>query len=241
MFCSRRIKGLLSVLVFASALPWPSAASGPAEIRLPAPGTSGWKELPLPGGKKMTRYRAVRDGVATVLRAEANCSASAIYYPFDSSRWARMPRLSWRWRIAAALPPHSEREKSGDDFAARVYVMFAFDPKRASWWERLRHQAGKALAGGMLPGSAINYVWTTGEGRGQVWKNPYAAESRMVSLGKGPLGGWRREEVDVLADYRRLFGHNPTRLLGVAVMTDADDTCGHALAYYADVVFRARP
>ena len=40
---------------------------------------------------------------------------------------------------------------------------------------------------------------------------------------------------DVEADYRAAFGEAPPPISGVALMTDADNTGGSALAYYGDI------
>ena len=61
----------------------------------------------------------------------------------------------------------------------------------------------------------------------------------MVSLGAGPLGVWRSEEVDVLADYRAHFGGPVPPVVAVAVMSDSDNSCQAAEAYFARFRFGA--
>lgn len=46
-------------------------------------------------------------------------------------------------------------------------------------------------------------------------------------------------ERDLYADYQRLFGGEPPRIVGVAVITDTDNTGESAVAYYGDIVLRA--
>ena len=57
-----------------------------------------------------------------------------------------------------------------------------------------------ALYGREMPGSALNYVWSSREARGARWDNPFSADSKMISVGAGQLGEWITEEVDVWAD-----------------------------------------
>ena len=113
-------------------------------------------------------------------------------------------------------------------------MAFAFAPERASLWERARRRLGTVLYGEDLPGSALNYVWTRGEPAGATWRNPFVSSSAMLSLGEGALEAWRVEEVDLLADYARLFGAEAPAPLFLALMTDTDGTCGEARASYAD-------
>ena len=58
----------------------------------------------------------------------------------------------------------------------------------------------------------------------------------MIALRSGPVAepGWRREEVDLVAEHRRAFGRPPTGALALALMTDADGTCTRASAEFAD-------
>ncbi|MBE2889621.1 DUF3047 domain-containing protein, partial [Geobacter anodireducens] len=49
-------------------------------------------------------------------------------------------------------------------------------------------------------------------------------------------GKWLSEERNVYEDYVRLFGEEPPRAEGVALMTDSDNTGGEATAWYGDIV-----
>ena len=226
-------RATLATLVLAA-----TAGTSIGDVMLPAPGRGEWRPLTFRKVPRATAYEPVTaDGVAAI-RAASDCSASALYLPVEGIvDLADTPRLSWRWRITRGLSMADERVKAGDDFAARVYLMFEFDWDRASLAARLRHGVGERLYGEKIPGGAINYVWTHGEPAGSHWDNPFARESKMLSLGQGPLEEWRTEDVDVAADYRRLFGNPPPKLLGLALMTDSDNSCQRAEAYYADFRF----
>ncbi len=202
---------------------------------LPAPGSEAWRPLEFRSIERHTRYRTSREDGAAALVASSECSASALLLPLADVDLAMTPRLRWRWKVVRPIESGAnERAKQGDDFAARVYVSFAFVPERASLLEAARHRVGALLYGENLPGSAISYVWSRAAGEGEAWDNPFVASSKMVSLGPGRPAEWRTAEVDVLADYRRLFGVSAPRALFVAIMTDTDNTCGRAEALYAD-------
>jgi hypothetical protein len=207
---------------------------------LPPPGAEGWRPLVFPRVEKQTTYEPREFEGSPVLRAQARCSASALLHAVPGLELARTPRLLWRWRVDRDLGARDPRAKSGDDFAARVYVAFRYEPARASRWERLKRGALGLVYGGELPGSALNYVWSAGEPAGSASTSPYAPQSRMISLGAGPPGAWRDASVDVLADYRRVFDADPPPVEFVAVMSDADDGCAEALAWFADLRFAAK-
>ena len=211
-----------------------------AEVVLSAPGTDGWKALNFPKIERHTLYTPVHVDDLDAVRAQSDCAASALYLPAEHIDLTQTPRLHWRWKIERGLQIADERAKTGDDFAARVYVVFRFDPAHASLWERVQHALGTRIYGDVIPGNTINYVWSSHQPKGARWTSPYTASSNLVSLGEGPLPQWTEEVVDLAADYTAFFDHELPPLLAVAVMTDSDNTCQRATAYYADFRFVSR-
>jgi hypothetical protein len=60
----------------------------------------------------------------------------------------------------------------------------------------------------------------------------------VASSGHRRLGQWTTVERNYVADYERAFGTPPGRLIGVAVMTDTDNTGERVEAYYGDIELR---
>ena len=209
------------------------------ETELPAPGRGGWRPLAFPKVSQLTVYTPVELDGREAVRAESRCSASALLFRLEAVELERTPRLRWEWRVERDLVVADHRIKEGDDFAARVYVLFEFRAEGASLWERLQRRAAAVMFGSELPDNAINYVWSSCEPAGAAWDNPFTPHSRMVSLGAGPLGMWRSEDVDVLADYRTHFGAPVPPVVAVAVMSDSDNSCQAAEAYLARFRFSA--
>lgn len=135
------------------------------------------------------------------------------------------------------MAAHPERERSGDDFAARVYVTFRYDPKRADALTRAKYALAKRLHGAYPPHGGLAYVWSSSEKTQASWPNPFTERVRMIALrsGTADAGAWHGEERNILADYRAAFGEDPPPLEGVALMTDTDQTGAAATAWYADV------
>ena len=133
----------------------------------------------------------------------------------------KYPRLSWNWRIDHSLKREDIKSKKGDDFAARVYVVF---PRTFFW--RMR---------------AINYVWANKMPKGSAAPSPYTANSVIIALESGDdrAGTVVFEERNVYEDYKKVFGEEPPLLGGVAIMTDTDDTQDEATAWYGDITLGA--
>ena len=210
------------------------------EVRLlPPPGVAPWEALHFPKVDRHTRYEVLR-GVAEApsLRSESECGASGFVLALDDIDLAETPRLGWRWRIHRGLQIEDEQTRSGDDFAARVYVIFAYDPRRSSWLERAARRAVKLLFGREIPGEAINYVWASRTPVGDLWPNPFTDAARMVSLrthSDAPEAKrWHTEVVDLEADRLAMLGEPLPAIEAIAVMTDTDDSCTRASAEFAD-------
>lgn len=182
---------------------------------------SGWEEQTL-RGKKKSVYTLVREGELTVLKAESRGSASGLInkVSFDPRQ---QPLLRWSWKVNGILKKGDERTRGGDDYPARVYVVF---PRTFFWQTR-----------------AINYIWANRLPKGASAPNVYAPKNvRMIAVESGAAnaGKWLHEERNVHEDYLKLFGEEPPRAGAVALMTDTDNTGEDAVAWYGDITLSAK-
>jgi hypothetical protein len=202
----------------------------PADPAAPPP---GWEALTFPRVPRHTRYTVVRDGAGWVLRAESDAAASGLYRPLDLDPTVHRV-LSWRWKVENVLARSDPRRREGDDYAARVYVAFRYDPDAATLWQRSRYGAYRLLYGRYPPGVALNYVWESRLPVGTVLDNAYTDRAKIIVARSGgaEAGRWVSETHDLYEDYRRIVGGEPPRIAGIAVMTDTDDTGERAVAYY---------
>ncbi len=221
----------------------PAAGESAARL-LPEPGEEAWVPLTFPSIDRHTRYEVARPEDLPgrrAFRSRADCSASAMVLRLDGVDLARTPRLSWRWRIDEPMDLPGEETRAGDDFAARVYMMFRFEPEHAGMMRRAQQGLGRALYDEELPGVALSFVWASRLSAGRRWRNPFAEDSAMLALrsGRAPDDRWVREDVDLDAEHRRAFGRAPGVPAALAVMTDSDGSCSRAGAGFAD--FRLLP
>jgi hypothetical protein len=199
----------------------------------------GWQPLTFKNVAMKTRYRIVQDGDGYVLKAESHAAASGLYRPLDLD--ARVYQtIAWRWKVENVLARGDARRKEGDDYPARVYVAFRYDPDAATLWEKTRYGAYRLFYGEYPPGGVINYIWDNRLPTGTALNNAFTDRARMIVVRSGPedVGRWVSEERNLYEDYRRLFGRQPPWLAGVAVMTDTDNTGESAIAYYDQIVLR---
>jgi len=177
---------------------------------------AGWQAKSFSGE---TRYALAEEDGRRALHATSHGAASGLFREVTVDL-GRTPFLHWSWKVGNIVPSADERSKGGDDYPARVYVVFS----GGLFFWRTR---------------AINYVWSNNQPVGSEWPNAYTGNARMIAVrsGSAGLGQWQRERRDIRADYRRLFGAEPGEVAAVALMTDTDNTGAVAEAWYGDIWF----
>jgi Protein of unknown function (DUF3047) len=200
---------------------------------------SGWQPMILKKSKKPTVYTLVKDDGKVVVKAESEQSASGLAREISIDP-KQYPILEWRWKIANVIDKADPREKQGEDFPARLYVHFDYDPAKLSFLERTTLKAASAFYGRELPTAVVNYVWEGHIAKDTLFHNPFSDRIRVlvVESGTAHLNQWRSERRNIFEDYRRAFGEDPPMITGVAIMTDSDNTGESATAWYGDIVFK---
>ncbi|MEQ1656218.1 MAG: DUF3047 domain-containing protein [Nitrospira sp.] len=198
----------------------------------------GWKPLTFKKIPKQTEYALVKDGEQVVVRATSDASASGLtkevaINPKD------YPIVRWRWKVENLLQHSDVSRKDGDDYPARLYITFAYDPSHVSFGRKLKYKAGRALFGD-IPIGALNYIWETKTPVGTIVENAYTDFAQMIVVESGPskVGMWVEEERNIYEDYKKAFGEEPPLINGVAIMSDTDNTKERAVAFYGDIEFR---
>lgn len=179
----------------------------------------GWKAKEFKG---QTQYQIIKLENSQVLKAESNNAASGLFYE-QRIDLKKTPVMNWRWRIENRLANIDEQTKSGDDFAARVYVV---------------------VSGGLIfwNTKAINYVWASTSPKDKTWPNPFAGDHAMmvaVRSSSDNIGTWYTEKRNIRADFKKLTGEDMPYIDAIAIMTDTDNAKGKATAYYGDIYFTA--
>ncbi|MBD3657776.1 DUF3047 domain-containing protein [Marinobacter sp.] len=245
---TQRSKGLDRAALLAASILLLGPAWAPAqEGILPAFSTltsldDGWEPLTFPKIKQHSRYELIREDGSQVVRATTEGGASGLISRLDLDPGESLI-LRWRWKVSNVFDRGNAREKSGDDYPARIYVAFRFQPDKAGFFERAKRKTVAMLFGEELPGNALNYIWANRLPAGSVVANPFTDRTMMLAVNSGAAhaGQWVTVERDIVADYRRAFGEEPPPIVGIAIMSDADNTGETATAWYGDLSLHAAP
>ncbi|MDH3393663.1 MAG: DUF3047 domain-containing protein, partial [Desulfobulbaceae bacterium] len=138
-----------------------------------------------------THYMIEENDKQPSIHATSDGAASGLFFKIDFDP-LQYPILSWSWKIDHVLEKGDARTKQGDDYAARVYVVF---PSWLFWKTR-----------------ALNYVWANTLPKENFIANAFTANAMMIAVRSGPAGTgqWHTEQRNIYEDYKRAFGEEPT-------------------------------
>ena len=199
---------------------------------------AGWQALKPAPKAADTLYSLVNDDGLVVLKATANHSMSGLTFPLRV-KLSEFPLLRWRWKVSGVVNTADMSKKSGDDYAARVYVMFDYPVAKLSFSTRVKLQLATSLYGQSIPTAALNYVWDNRHAIGTVQANTYTDRARMLVLQSGAVraGQWVTETRNLADDFRAAFGEEPPDVVAIALASDTDNTGETVTAWYGDVAF----
>ncbi len=177
---------------------------------------SGWEEKEFEG---KTTYRLTHFDGRNVLKASSSNAASGLFKKVEIDL-NKTPVIHWSWKVKNTLKSLNEREKSGDDFAARIYIVFSDGP---FFWQT----------------KTLNYVWANQAQTEDHWPNPYTSNAQMFAVRSDNenTGQWHVESRNVLDDIQKTFGKTVTDIEAIAIMTDTDQTGTSTQAWFGDIWF----
>jgi len=205
------------------------------------PGTelpAGWKTMAAANIKVHTRYALVDDNGTTVLRADSERGASGLSRTLRVNP-AELPWLRWRWKVSNIIESADLRSKSGDDFPARVYVMFDYPLERLPFIERNKLRMARALFDPDLPAATLCYVWDGKTAAETIASSAYTDRVKVIVVESGAsrVRQWVDVERNIARDFRAAFGEDAPAVTAIAVATDTDNTGTFATAHFGDISF----
>jgi hypothetical protein len=239
--CCGRLAGLAAAAMLAacSALPvappdiasspWP-ASSRPGVST--AAGASLWRHHTFPG-KTPTKFSYTREDGRDVVAVMAASSASMLRSKVRIEP-AELGSVRFSWKVPELISGADMAARDADDSPVRVVLFFEGDRSRFSARNAMMAELMRAVTGEEMPYATLMYVWCNRRAPGALITNPRTDRVRtlVVESGAGRLNHWLQYERDIAADFRRAFGEEPGALLGMAIMTDSDNTRSMARAWY---------
>jgi hypothetical protein len=196
-----------------------------------------WNHRSFPG-KVASEFRYARLEGRDAISAQADASASMLRQVVRIEP-EQLGRVRFSWNVPALIEQADMALRDKDDAPVRIVLAFEGDRSRFSSRDAALSELVNALTGEPMPYATLMYVWCNRREPGTVIRNPRTERIRKLVVESGPrrLNRWLEYERDIRADYERAFGEKPGALVGIAIMTDSDNTRSRAQAWYGPVRF----
>lgn len=201
--------------------------------RLPgAPLGAGWVHQTV-GTRTPSSYTPVQHQGRPAIHARSNQGDSLMRVALPSAG-AHAGRLQFSWFVQQLNTEADLQDRERDDAVVRLILQF--DGDRAAWTARDQRVSEwvQLATGEPLPHATLMYVWDPNRAVGTVLKHPRTDRIRLIVIESGShrLGRWLDFDRDVRADYEKAFGKAPQGLIGIGLMTDANNTRQTSEAWY---------
>ncbi|WP_286224370.1 DUF3047 domain-containing protein [Polynucleobacter sp. HIN6] len=196
----------------------------------------GWSFYRLAPYKKNTAYRLENYQGRTVLSANAKKSASGLAVKLKP-RPSQHLWLEWEWKATGTLDKANNLDRYADDAPLRILVAFDGDRSKLTLKDKMVGELAQIMSGQEMPYATLMYIWSPNGQLNQIKPNSHTNRIKMIAVdaGKENLGQWRKHSRDLTADYEAAYGYAPGNLIGIALLTDTDNTNSETKAYYGDI------
>ena len=196
----------------------------------------GWHFYRIAPYKKNTIYRLEKYQGRTVLAANSKTSASGLAVKLRP-RAAQNLWLQWEWKAVGAIAQADNADSRNDDAPLRILVAFDGNKSKLPLKEKLTFEMANLISGQEMPYATVMYIWSGKNAVDTVLNNAHTSRVKMIVVDSGwdKLGEWRKHERDLAADYKLVYGEAPGNVIGVALLTDTDNTKSETQALYGDI------
>lgn len=197
---------------------------------------NGWNFYRIAPHKKNTVYRLENYQGRTVLSANSKTSASGLAVKLRP-RQANNLWLYWEWKALSAIPEADNAERYHDDAPLRILVAFDGNKSKLPLKEKMNFEMANLISGQEMPYATLMYIWSGKSPVDTVITNAHTSRIKMIVVDSGweNLGSWHKHQRDLAADYKRAYGEAPGEVIGIALLTDTDNTKSEARAIYGDI------
>jgi len=196
-----------------------------------------WQEIKVDESLKRNEFRFSIQDQTPMVEIYSDTSMSLIARPL-SVDLQQTPVLCWRWRVNRVIDKADLNERSGDDYAARVYLSFVIPDDEKSLALKIQLGLARSIWGDTVPDGAINYVWDNRHKVDTYQPNAYTDRIMMVVAQSGPqkVGQWVWQRRHVGHDMKKFFTPS-AKPIQIALAADTDNTAETVQASFANIRF----
>ncbi|MBY0466114.1 MAG: DUF3047 domain-containing protein [Burkholderiales bacterium] len=199
----------------------------------------GWDLRRLPG-KSWAPFTPVEVDGQPGLQVKATSSLSLLRKQLPAPRTEPL-EVWFSWWVENLIDGADLSDTGASDAPAQLLVAFDGDRSLLSARNAMMSELLLLVTGEEMPYASMVYVWANEHPVGTVIRDPRSDRIRylVVEQGDQHLRQWVHHRRDIHADYRQVFGEEPGPVVGLAIMTDTDNTRTQARGVFGPVSLRA--
>jgi hypothetical protein len=197
---------------------------------------NGWNFYRIAPFKKNTVYRLESYQGKTVLSANSKTSASGLAVKLRPRQAANL-LLQWEWKALNPIVNADNADGYTDDAPLRILVAFDGNKSKLPLKEKMTFEMANLISGQEMPYATLMYIWSGKSPVDTIITNAHTSRVKMIVVDSGwdNLGQWHKHQRDLAADYNRAYGEAPGEVIGIALLTDTDNTKSETRAFYGDI------
>jgi len=196
----------------------------------------GWNFYRIAPYKKNTVYRLENYQGKTVLSANSKTSASGLAVKLRP-RQANNLWLQWEWKALSPIPEADNADRYSDDAPLRILVAFDGNKSKLPLKEKMNFEMANLISGQEMPYATLMYIWSGKSPIDTIVNSAHTSRIKMIVVDSGwnNLNEWHKHQRDLTADYKQAYGEAPGEVIGIALLTDTDNTKSETRAIYGDI------
>jgi hypothetical protein len=101
----------------------------------------------------------------------------------------------------------------------------------------MNFEMANLISGQEMPYATLMYIWSGKSPVDTIISNAHTSRIKMIVVDSGwdNLSTWHKHQRDLAADYKRAYGEAPGEVIGIALLTDTDNTKSETRAIYGDI------
>ncbi len=203
--------------------------------------SENWQQIVPKKQKAYTNYLVEHEEGRTILLLRSGGTGSWIEKDLGEIDVREYPRMEWTWMVNQFPDVDWEEEKSDDDFAIRIELVFDYKGSAFNILNIFRKGLFRTVFKFGKPELIISYVWARRVPAGKSYTSP--EDTRIfvfpIESGSGKPGLWMDESRDICEDLKKFTPDNRIVLKKIRIRSDTDNSLSNAESGLQKLIIRA--
>ncbi len=189
-----------------------------------------WEHV-LPGNLRVyTNYSIEQGSEGSFLKLKSGGGGSWLEKEFNNIDISKTPVMEWEWRVDSFPEVEWEEDRSQNDFAIRIELVYDYKGSRFNPLNIARKGLFTTFLTGNPPAMIISYVWANNVPAERPYVSP--SDKRMtvfpIESGHSMQGRWIQERRNIKADFDELINNDRIILKKIRIRCDTDNSSTNA-------------